>query len=196
MESVSENLIEDKIDDINVVTVDYEQFDVINGNVNHKLKDKLDELLMIYNAGNIIYICHPVEIFQYLVTDKSTKQPIYVDWDSIDAIKMFNSKSYERISMSEQMFSSGLINRRYIDKKGFEMMRKYLGEGYPEYVYPFVIVEEVENRRGPNQYVVRGIICKNQDGYQIAFNPQFVIEAKKGISGLGRAIRMGSYYGF
>lgn len=161
------------MNEVNLVDVLYEQISVIDGQIDKKDREKLDALLKVYQDGNVIYLCHPKHLFNHYIENGDTKEISSVDWDSIDIDKMSKVNDYGRFSMVEQCYSSGRYNYRYLTKKSSHMMRKYLSEGKVELVYPFVVLEEIYNAStNTSSYFVRGIICSNQDGFQIAFNPK------------------------
>lgn len=161
------------MNDVNLIEVQYEQIPIINGKVDEEAMEKLNVLLTIYKDGNVIYLCHPKHLFEHYVENKETKEISMVDWNGIDINRMFHVNDYGHFSMVEQCYSSGRYNYQYLRKKSSHMMRKYLSEGKVEMVYPFVVLEEIYNSSdNTSEYFVRGMICCNQDGFQIAFNPK------------------------
>lgn len=161
------------MDNFNLMEVKYAQIPIIEGQIDDKNKEIFNAILTIYKGGNVIYLCHPRHLFEHYVENKDTKEISAVDWDSIDVDKMFQINDYGKYSEVEQFHSSGSYNYKYLLKRGSHMMKKYLNEGKVEMVYPFAVLEEIYNSSNHTfDYFVRGIICCNQDGFQIAFNPQ------------------------
>lgn len=167
--------------ELDVVTVEYEFLPVVNGYVDAKSAEQLDKLLTINDDKSIIYICNPKYIFNNLVSNKDTGEVLCVEWDNIDELKMLNSKNNYRYSIIDQRYSLGNMGRDYIEKQGSIMKQISVSQGKSDFACSYAIVEEINDRFSPKSYFVRGIICVNQDSYQIAFNPQLIknMEEKK-----------------
>lgn len=157
------NSLEEKQNSL--VEVEYEQLSITDGKIND-IK-KIRTLLTICIEGRVIYLCHPNHIFNHYEEGK-TKEIVSVDWNDINVERMFQVNDYGRYSYVEQFCSNGKYNTRYLQKKSSHMMKKYYEQGKVDLVYPFVVLEDM----GYNRYFVRGMICCNQDGYQVAFNPK------------------------
>jgi len=146
------------------------EYKFLGDNINN-LSCELDDILTIRNDRNVIYICHPNHIFKNCINGDD-KEILGVDWNNIDVNAMFIHDDYGCYSIVEQVYETDNNQFNYIRKKATHMLRKYASDGAFNYVYPFVILEEMD---GDNEftYFVRGIISCSNDGVKLAYNPEY-----------------------
>jgi len=85
---------------------------------------------------------------------------------------MFLHDDYGCYSIIEQVYETENNQFNYIKKKASHMLRKYANDGASNYVYPLVIVEEMDSDTDFT-YFVRGIISCSQEEIKVAYNPQY-----------------------
>lgn len=156
----------------NLMPLEYETLDYKNNKLSDISLEKLKAMLMIKEEGNIIYICHPKHLFDFIIEDFDTKEIKYVDFNSINIEKMMKYNDYGRYSIVEQICSKSNNQFTYVLKKASHMIKKYQDKGCPQFSFNFAVVEEIDNRFESPQYLVRGIISCNRNGFSLAFNPR------------------------
>lgn len=162
--------------ELNLNTVEYEEFIIENGELTTEAKKRYQQLLEIQRDGNVIYICHPRHILEQgtYITDGKTKDIVEVDWDKINFEQMKSYNDYGKFSIVEQICQRRKNQFTHVQKKANHMLKKYKQLDITEFSYPLVITEEIMDLRGPGStLLVRGIISFNQNGLKIAFNPEF-----------------------
>lgn len=155
----------------NLIPLEYEHLDWENHNFSDESMEKLKAMLSIRNDGNLIYICHPRHLFDFVSEDFRTKEIRYVDFNSINIAKMMRYNDFGRYSLVDQICYKSNNQFTYFLKKASHMMKKYQREGLLEFSFPFAVLEEIHNGFEKPQYFVRGIINCSQNGFSLAFNP-------------------------
>lgn len=156
--------MEDKLD-----ILKYEDLPVVMGKLDSTAMEKMKEMLMLHDEGNVIYICHAKHAFDFLIEDQDTKRINAVDWDSVNVSKMKSYRDYGEYSMMKQMFNKKDNQYTYLYNRARHFMNKYR-ESDSQMQYPLAIIEE----KYYGECVARGIISCSQDGFHLAFSPKII----------------------
>lgn len=159
--------------------LEYEELEMNNGDFSESSTERLNALLTIRKDGNVIYLCHPRHLFDTLLENPDTKEIESVDFDSINVERMLSINDFGRYSIVEQICCRANNQFTYLMRKSSHMIKKYRNQGATQFSYPFAILEECYDERGQVSYFVRGIICCNQTGFKVAFNPAAIKELPK-----------------
>lgn len=129
-------------------------------------KEMFSGMLGVWDDGHCIHICHPNHIFidKYLTQDNHDIRQ--VNWDSIDFEKMVQIGDYKTFIMpdSGQAF-------KYVHKRLSHQVLKKQQEGIDE--ISFLVILEKYRLDGEDQYLVRGLIRGDKEGYSLGFNPEY-----------------------
>ena len=122
-----------------------------------EFRDTMKNMLSVWQ-NNCIYVCHPNHIFKE-----------NGDWDDIDIKKMFKINDYKTfITFSTKdafVYAQNRIRHNFetqVAKNGIDNAISY------------VAVVERYRFEGEDNYLVRGIIRYDKDGYSVLFNPEYV----------------------
>ncbi len=129
-------------------------------------KEMLNGMLSVWDDGHCIYVAHPNHVFKdkYLTSDNhDIKQ---VDWDKVDIEKMKEMDDYKIFIMPDSNDAFKYVHKRL----GHQVMKKHQ-EGVDE--TSFLVVVERYHIDGEDQFLVRGLIRGDMEGYALGFNPEF-----------------------
>ena len=160
----------------------------------HGEKDMLDEegkklmidMLSVYD-NHAIYICHPNHIFEGTKPiNRDVREMAYIDWDDIDVDKMYRINDYE-------IFLSPDPNRafKYVHSRLGHQVTQEINKGNKDTAVSYLVVVEKYIYDCQENFLVRGIIKGDKDGYSIAFNPEYEETIPKSV--FEKGLRMGDH---
>lgn len=131
-------------------------------------KKVMQDMLSVWD-NHCIHICHPNHLFagaKPLTSD--VREMANINWNDIDIERMFRIKEYKTFLTPDcsQAF-------RYVHSHlGNKIMREISQKNGEDAINYLAIVEQYTFDYEDN-YLVRGIIRGNREGYSIAFNPEY-----------------------
>lgn len=128
----------------------------------------IDKLLTIYDDSNFLYICHPNNIFKSEETfTEIAKNKGNINWNNIDLNKLFETNNYDVCTNNQNVNDRVFCHFYYYMP---DEIRKYNDEG--DFAFYHAIVEKYKYNNEDN-FIVRGVLKEDKDGYYIAFNPEY-----------------------
>ncbi len=131
-------------------------------------KKLMQDMLSVWD-NHCIHICHPNHLFagtKLITTD--AKKMININWDDIDIQRMLRIKDYKTFITSDCTQAFKYIHKRL----GNQIMRE-IKKGNKEGAISYLAVVERYTFDFEDNYLVRGIIRGDAEGYSIAFNPEY-----------------------
>lgn len=131
-------------------------------------KKVMQDMLSVWD-NHCIHICHPNHLFagaKPLTSD--VREMTNINWNDIDIERMFRIKEYKTFLTPDcsQAF-------RYVHSRlGNQIMREISQKNGEDAISYLAIVEQYTFDYEDN-YLVRGIIRGDREGYSIAFNPEY-----------------------
>ena len=131
-------------------------------------KKAMQDMLSVWD-NHCIHICHPNHLFagaKPLTAD--VREMTNINWNDIDIERMFRINDYKTFLTPDcsQAF-------RYVHERlGHQIMREIRRKNREAAISYLAIVEQYTFDYEDN-YLVRGIIRGDADGYSIAFNPEY-----------------------
>lgn len=131
-------------------------------------KDLMENMLAVWDS-HCIHICHPNHLFagaKALTPD--VREMVNINWDDIDIERMLRIGDYKA-------FSSPNISQafRYVHKCLGDQVMNMNKKGLKKEAVGYLAVVEKYQFDGEDNYLVRGIIRGDHEGYSLAFNPEF-----------------------
>lgn len=142
--------------------MEYKRLDFVN-NMTEFREVMRDMLSVRYN--HCIYVCHPKHIF------KNGQ-----DWDDIDMEKMFRINDYKTFITID--IKNAFVYAQNRIRHDFESQKEKKGV---DNAVSYVAVVERYRYEGVDNYIVRGLIRYDKEGYSVAFNPEYVEAIPKNI---------------
>lgn len=131
-------------------------------------KKLFQDLLSVWDEGHIIFIAHPNHVFQHKMLTADVRNISHVSWDSIDVQKMLSIQDYASFFLPDCQEAFSYVHRRMAHQ-----LRPQLSKGVEDATTYLVVLEQYPFDYESN-YLVRGIIKGDKDGYSIALNPEYV----------------------
>jgi hypothetical protein len=116
----------------------------------------MTDLLAVYD-NHCIYVTNPDNLFNGSY-----------DWDNIDVKKMLDSNDYKTFMSYDPREAIKYVHQTL----GNDVMKKYRELGRDKAVSYLVVVEEYPFE-GEDNYLVRGIIRGDMEGYAFSFNQEY-----------------------
>ncbi len=133
--------------------------------VNEEGKKYIENILSVWDDSHCIFICHPNHLFtESRFTQNARKVPDNISWNNIDINKMFQIDNYKMFISPNCHDAFAYVHKRL----GHEIIKKD-NINFATYL---VVVEQYIFDYEDN-YIVRGIIKGDWNGYSIAFNPEY-----------------------
>lgn len=129
-------------------------------------KDMFNDLLSVWDDGHCIHICHPNHIFATKYLDADNHDLQRVNWDEIDFAKMVQIGDYKTFILPDCKEAFRYVHKRL----GSQIMKKMELE---EDEVSYLAVLEKYRLDGEDNYLLRGIIRGDKEGYAIGFNPEY-----------------------
>lgn len=121
-----------------------------------EFSDAMSNLLSVWD-NHCIYICHPNHVIN-----------LNKDWDDINIKKMFKINDYKTFISFDYREAFAYVHKRL----GSDVMAQARSKGKDKAVSYLAVVEKYLFE-GEDNYLVRGIIKGDINGYSVMFNPEF-----------------------
>lgn len=124
------------------------------------------DMLSVIDDGHCIHICHPNHLFNTKYVIGNSLEIDRINWEDIDVNKMIEIGDYKTFIMPDVKESF-----RYVHKRLGHQILKKIELNQDEQSYLVVLEEYILD--GESNYLVRGIIKGDKNGYSMAFNPEY-----------------------
>ena len=130
-------------------------------------KKQMNEMLSIWDEGHCVYVCHPNDLFVPELITCDNKEIRNINWEDIDVFEMLTVGNYQLFYLPKcsDDFES-VLNHLQCDMK-------ISSKNEDNTVVSYLAVVEKYNYNGEDNYLVRGIIRGDNEGYSLAFNPEY-----------------------
>lgn len=131
-------------------------------------KKLMNDMLSVWD-NHCIHICHPNHLFagaKPITTD--VREMANINWDDIDIERMLRINDYKTFITPDcsQAF-------RYVHQRLGHQIMNEVKKGNKNGAVSYLVVVERYTFDYEDNYLVRGIIRGDYDGYSIAFNPEY-----------------------
>lgn len=130
-------------------------------------KKKIEEMLSVRHDGHCIYICHPNDLFVPDLITCDNKEIKNINWDDIDVYELSSVGDYKLFYLPDWEAVFKYVNNH------LEHDLKTLLKNKSKSIVSHLAVVEKYNYNGEDNYLVRGIIRRDNEGYSLAFNPEY-----------------------
>lgn len=129
-------------------------------------QELFSNMLSVIDDGHCIHVCHPNHLFNTKYVIGTNLELDKVNWEDIDIFKMMEVGDYKTFVMPDVKEAFRYVHKRL----GHQVMKKIeLNQNEKSYL---VVVEQYL-LDGEDNYLVRGIIRGDRNGYSMAFNPVY-----------------------
>lgn len=135
--------------------------------IDKKGKELIKNMLMVLDSDHCIHICHPNHLFagKGPIT-RENREIRRINWDNIDVEQMRRINGFKTFISEQPAFN-------YVhDRLGHQIMKKIV-QGKKENAVSYLVAVEEYPFEGEDNYLVRGIIRGDAEGYSLAFNPEY-----------------------
>ena len=129
-------------------------------------QETFNDMLAVIDDGHCIHICHPNHLFNTKYVIGNSLELDRINWDDIDIDKMVEVGDYKTFIMPDAKEPFRYVHKRL----GHQIMKK-IELGQDEQSYLVVVEQYIID--GECNYLVRGIIKGDKEGYSMAFNPEY-----------------------
>lgn len=129
---------------------------------------QIQNMLSVWDEGHCIFVCHPNHLFAGEKLQTADVREIkHINWNDIDINKMRTVNDYGTF-----VYPDCRTAFRYVHNRLGHHVRKAMERGTSSFATYLVVVEKYTFDNEDN-YLVRGIIKGDMQGYSIAFNPEY-----------------------
>ena len=150
-----------------VSTLEYKRIEYKKGEgFTQEGQEYFSNMLAVIDDGHCIYVCHPNHLFNIRYVIGNSLEFDRINWEDLDIDKMKEIGDYKTFIMPDVKEAFRYVHKRL----GHQIMKKIeLGQDEQSYL---VVVEQYY-LDGEENYLVRGIIKGDKNGYAMAFNPEY-----------------------
>lgn len=152
---------------LGVSTLEYKRIEYKKGEgFTQEGQEYFSNMLTVIDDGHCIHVCHPNHLFNTRYVIGNSLEFDRINWEDLDIDKMKEIGDYKTFIMPDVKEAFRYIHKRL----GHQIMKKIeLGQDEQSYL---VVVEQYY-LDGEENYLVRGIIKGDKNGYAMAFNPEY-----------------------
>lgn len=153
--------LKNKSSELNFIRLENKKSEIFN----EEGKKCIENILSVWDDSHCIFICHPNHLFtESKFRQNARKVPNNINWNNIDINKMFQINNYKMFISPNCHDAFKYVHNRL----RYEIMKK---ENINFATYLVVVEQYIFDYE--DNYIVRGIIKGDWDGYSIAFNPEY-----------------------
>ena len=149
-------------------------------------KETMKNMLEVWD-NHCIHICHPNHLFAGAKPiSRDIREIVNINWEDIDIAKMKRIKDYKT-------FLSPDINDAfsYVHNHLGQQIMNEINKGNKDKAVSYLAIVEEYDYDLEDNYLVRGIIRGDAEGYSVAFNPEYQKAIPQSI--WEKALRMGDH---